>query len=51
MCEVSEKIMEQGRKIGEEQGRKIGRGEKSPLYRFESFADGADARADRQCGR
>lgn len=24
MCEVSEKIMEQGRKIGEEQGRKIG---------------------------
>ena len=24
MCEVSERIMERGRKIGEEQGRKIG---------------------------
>ena len=46
MCEVSEKIMEQGRKIGEEQGRK-----RHVLLRFESFADGADARADRQCGR
>ena len=43
MCEVSEKIMEQGRKDW--------RGEKSPLYRFESFADGADARADRQVRR